>query len=95
MQLRSSEEVRDNVEKFSKRYLNLLKDKKNIDEDIKALKDEFKEDGVPVSVVCSAINKVKARKKKSDGEIFEEETIQEWLESNVDIDNAIGDLAEK
>jgi len=95
MELRSSEESRTNVENFSKRYINLLKDKKNLDEDIKVLKDEFKEDGVAVSVVCSAINNIKKRKKKSDTEVFEEETIEEWLQSNIDIDDAISDLIAK
>jgi uncharacterized protein (UPF0335 family) len=69
--------------------------KKALDQDIKALKDEFKEEGVPVGIVTSVINKIKAQKKKSDSEIFEEDTIKEWLESNADIDNDIGALIAK
>lgn len=95
MEIRSSEEARSNIENFSKRYIELLKQKKDLDQDIKALKEEFKEEGVPVGIVCSVLNKIKAAKKKSDSEKFEEETIKEWLETNSDIDNEIGILIAK
>lgn len=95
MEIRTSEESRQNIEEFTKRYINLLKEKKQIDQDIKALKDEFKEEGVPVGIVTSVFNKIKAEKKKSDSEIFEEETIKEWLQANPDIDNEIGMLIAK
>lgn len=95
MEIRSTEEARRNIENFTRRFLNLQKQKKQIDEDIKALKQEFKEEGVPVNIVVSVINKIKQRKKKSDLEILEEETIKEWLESNKDIDDEIGELIAK
>ena len=95
MEIRSTEEVRRNIEDFACRFLNLQKQKKQIDEDIKALKQEFKEEGVPVNIVVAVINKIKQRKKKSDLEILEEETIKEWLESNKDIDDEIGELIAK
>jgi uncharacterized protein (UPF0335 family) len=95
MEIRTSEEARTNIEEFTKRFLNLQMQKKALDQDIKALKDEFKEEGVPVGIVTSVINKIKAQKKKSDSEIFEEDTIKEWLESNADIDNDIGALIAK
>ena len=95
MEIRTTEEARTNVENFAKRFLNLQKQKKVIDQDIKALKDEFKEEGVPVGIVQKAINVIKANKKKTDAEIFEGEKIQEWLEGNSDIDNDIGELAAK
>lgn len=92
MEIRTTEEARANIENFTKRLIELLKQKKAIDQDIKALKDEFKEEGVPVGIVSSVLNKIKSKKKKSDSERFEEETIQEWLEANPDIDSGIGDL---
>ena len=92
MEIRTTEEARSNIENFAKRYINILKEKKALDEDIKALKEEFKEEGVPVGIVCSSLNKIKARKKKTDAQLFEESTIEEWLETNADIDNEIGDL---
>ena len=95
MEIRSTEEARRNIEDFPRRFLNLQKQKKQIDEDIKALKQEFKEEGVPVNIVVAVINKIKQRKKKSDLEILEEETIKEWLESNKDIDDEIGELIAK
>jgi uncharacterized protein (UPF0335 family) len=95
MEIRTSEEARTNIEEFTKRFINLQLQKKAIDQDIKALKEEFKEEGVPVGIVSSVINKIKAQKKKSDSERFEEDTIKEWLESNADIDNEIGALIAK
>lgn len=95
MEVRTSEQARDNIESFSKRYINLLQQKKTLDEDIKALKDEFKEEGVPVGIVTKVINKIKANKKKTDSEIFEEEKIQEWLEASETIDDEIGILTAK
>jgi uncharacterized protein (UPF0335 family) len=95
MEIRTTEEARANIEEFTKRFLNLQMQKKALDQDIKALKEEFKEEGVPVGIVASVINKIKAQKKKSDSEIFEEDTIKEWLETNADIDNEIGALIAK
>jgi len=95
MEIRSSQEARENIENFTKRYLELQMQKKVLDQDIKALKEEFNEEGVPTGKVASILNKIKAEKKKSDAEIFEEETIKEWLESNTDIDDSIGQLIAK
>ena len=95
MEIRTTQEARANIESFAKRLLNLLKEKKSLDEDIKALKEEFKEEGVPVGIVTSVLNRIKAEKKKSDSEKFEEDTIKEWLESNTEIDNEIGILIAK
>lgn len=92
MEIRSSEDARTNIENFTKRLLSLLKEKKSLDQDIKALKEEFKEEGVPVSIVTSVINLIKKEKKRSDSERFEEDTIKEWLQANADIDNDIGEL---
>ena len=95
MEIRTTDEARINIENFSKRYLNLLKQKKDLDADIKELKNEFKEEGVPVQIVVAMINRIKAEKKKSDAVIFEEDTIKEWLASNPDIDDEIGQLNAK
>lgn len=92
MELRSSNEIKSNIESFTDRLLNLLSEKKELDEQIKDLKQEFKEEGVPVGIVVSVLNKIKAEKKKTDSERFEEDTIKEWLLSNHDIDSKIGTL---
>ena len=95
MEIRSEQEARENVENFTKEYLKLLLQKKTIDQEIKDIKDNYKEDGVPVSVVCKVINRIKASKKKTDSEIFEEDVICEWLEQNKDIDTSISTLMAK
>ncbi len=95
MEIRTSEEARTNIEEFTKRFISLQMQKKALDADIKALKEEYKEEGVPVGIVTAVINKIKAEKKKSDSEIFEEDTIKEWLQSNADIDSDIGALIAK
>jgi uncharacterized protein (UPF0335 family) len=95
MEVRTSNEARTNIEDFSKRYLNLLLQKKTIDFDIKELKQEFNEEGVPTGKVASIINRIKADKKKSDSELFELEAMREWIESNSEIDDQIGQLGAK
>jgi len=92
MELRSTEEAKSNVEAFTERLVHLLNAKKDIDADIKALKQEFKEEGVPVGIVTKVVNKIKALAKKSNDEIYEEQTIQDWLESNTKIADSIGEL---
>lgn len=95
MEIRTVEEAKENVENFTKEYLKLLLHKKTIDEEIKEIKNNYKEDGVPVSVVCKVINKIKSAKKKTDSEMHEEDIIAEWLESNKDIDDSISTLMAK
>ena len=95
MEIRTSEEVRQNIEEFANAYIALLEEKKELDKAIKDLKTEYKENGVAVNLVVKALNQIKAEKKKSDSEKFEEDTIKEWLESNQDIDNRIGILSAK
>lgn len=88
----TSNASRDNIEKFTKRFLNLEHQKKVIAEDIKALKEEFKEEGVPVGIVCQVINQLKREKKKSDSELYEIDVIKEWLQGSTEIDDSIGEL---
>lgn len=95
MEIRTSEESRQSIKEFSSRYLELLKRKREIDHDIKELKAEYKEDGVPVAIVTKAINIIKARKKKTDSQIFEEETIETWIEEDKDLSDKISELSEK
>ena len=95
MEVRSSQEAREHIESFAKRLLNLQQSKKVIDQDIKALKEEFKEEGVPVGIVSTVVNRIKAEKKKTDTEKHELEVIQEWLETNDEIDNQITMLTSK
>ena len=95
MEVRTEQEARENVENFTKEYLKLLLHKKTIDQDIKDIKDNYREDGVPVSMVCKVINRIKAAKKKTDSEVHEEDIITDWLEQNKDIDDSICTLMAK
>jgi len=92
MELRSTEEARENSVQFATRLLSLLAEKKEIDDNIKALKEEFKEEGVAVAIVAKCVNKIKADKKMDADMKYEIEVVGEWLESDATIDNAIGEL---
>ena len=95
MEIRTSEEARQNIEAFTAEYLEMMLEKKKLDAEIKELKDRYKEDGVPVGIVCGVLNKIKKNKKMTDSAKFEQDTIQEWLESNQTIDDTIGILLAK
>lgn len=95
MEIRSTEEAKLSIEEFTIAYTRLLLAKKNIDTEIKELKNAYKDDGVPVGLVCKVFNKIKALKKKTEAEIVEEDIIQEWLENNQEIDDQIGILLAK
>lgn len=95
MEIRTEQEARENVENFTRELLKLLIQKKSIDEEIKEMKNNYKEDGVPVGVVVKVINKIKTAKKKSDTEKHEEDIIGDWLEQNKDIDESICTLLAK
>lgn len=95
MEIRSQEDVKRNIVDFANRFLSLQLQKKAIDEEIADLKAEFKENGVPVSIVTKCINSIKSKKKKTESEIFELETIEAWLESDKGVDQNITELAAK
>ena len=95
MQIRTADEARENIENFSKEYLKLVMQKKSIDEEIKEIRNNYKEDGVPVGKVTKVLNKIKANKKKSDTEQTEENIIEEWLENNKEIDDMLTSLIAK
>lgn len=87
-----SDTVKNNIQAFAERFLNLEKQKEDLKADVKALKDEFNQEGVPTSVVIQCINQIKRNKKKTDSEIFEEDSIREWLLQDKNINDSISDL---
>lgn len=95
MEIRSQEDVKQNIVDFANRFLSLQLQKKAIDEEIADLKAEFKENGVPVGIVTKCINSIKSKKKKTESEIFELETIEAWLESDKGVDQNITELVAK
>lgn len=84
--------VRNNIEAFAERYLELERQKELLKEDTKALREEFNQEGVPTQVVIRCINEIKKLKKKTESELSEEEAIQEWLLSNEGISSSISAL---
>jgi uncharacterized protein (UPF0335 family) len=95
MEIRQSSEQRENIENYTKRLIELLKQKKVIDHDIKELKCEFKEEGVPVGIVTKVFNMVKKQQNQTDSELFEELCVKEWIESNTEINDGISELNAK
>lgn len=95
MEIRTSEETIENVLNFSKAYLNLLKQKKALDDDIKALKQDWKEEGVAVGKVVKVLNKIKKELKQSDSDKFEEDVLEEKLLANTTIQDTISILNSK
>lgn len=94
MEIRTSETAKTDILSYAVRYLRLQLDKKKIDQDVKALKQEFKEEGIAVGVVQKAINVAKANKKRTDAERFELETITEYIEENPEAQDLLTELAE-
>lgn len=92
MEIRTQEETKQNIVDFANALLTLQLRKKEIDNEIKDLKADYKENGVPVAIVSKCISAIKTRKKKSESEIFELETIEAWLESDKTVDDNITEL---
>lgn len=95
MEIQSQEDARKNVNAFAHGLADFLLRKKAIDAEIKEFKEEYTAEGVPVQAVASLLNKMKAQKKKTESQIFEEETMGEWLEADKELDDKIGELAAK
>lgn len=95
MEIRPEDEVRDSIIRYANELLSIQLRKKELDEEAKDLKESFKEDGVPVSVVNKVINIIKNKKKKTESELFEIETIEAWLESDKSFDNNLSALMSK
>jgi len=92
MEQRSSEEARTSVESYALEAIAILKKKKQLDDELKEIKQHYKEEGVPVQIVSKVISIVKSNKKKTASERFEVDTITEWLENNPNISNGIDEL---
>lgn len=74
---------------FVEQLVALELEKKKIQEKIKELKADYKEEGIAVSIICRVFNRIKKKKKQTESEKFEEEAIQEILEESKRVDDAI------
>lgn len=88
-------DCKDLALEFSNRYLNLLEQKRALDLDIKALKQEYDEQGLATKVVIKAINSLKKEKKETISQQDELAMFKEWLSANKEVDDKICALATK
>lgn len=88
-------DCKDLALEFSNRYLNLLEQKRALDLDIKALKQEYDEQGLATKVVIKAINSLKKEKKETISQQDELAMFKEWLSANKEVDDKICTLATK
>ncbi len=95
MEIRTSEEVMENITNYAKAIMDIQIQKKVLDGDISDIKQEAKENGVAIGKVLKVLNKIKATKKQSESDILEEELILEGLERNIEIDERICVLTSK
>lgn len=80
------------AQEFAVRYTNLLLKKKEIDAQIKDLKKEFEEQGLPTRSVIKVINTLKREKKTNPSILDEEEQFKEWLSVCTDLSSNIESL---
>ena len=88
-------DCKDLALEFSNRYLNLLEQKRALDLDIKALKQEYDEQGLATKVVVKAINSLKKEKKETISQQDDLAMFKEWLSENKEVDDKICALATK
>jgi hypothetical protein len=92
MEIRSTEEVMGKVFEFAEDLIGLQLQKKAIDGEIKALKDDFKEEGIAVALVTKIVSKMKAEMKKTSGELLEEEILSEKMNANEKLKDMVASL---
>lgn len=78
---------------FSKRYTRLLLNRKNVNADIKELKKEFNEQGLPTNVVVKAFSLL--RNEKKEDHRSEIEGFKEYIQKNNELLNLIKELDSK
>lgn len=90
-----STEIEELTISFAERYLRLQLQKKALGEDIKELKREFEEQGLPTKQVVGALSRI--RKELKDGAESEEEILafKNMLFKQTNIQNQITELDAK
>jgi uncharacterized protein (UPF0335 family) len=78
---RSEEDIKKLTQDFAKKIINLMKQKKDIDKDIKIIKQEAKLDGINAAKVTKYINTLKKELKTNAFDKQEEERIASFLDT--------------
>lgn len=92
MQVKDHDEAVKDILDYAKRIQTLQKQRKEIDEDIKSVKQEAKEDGVAIGKVMKALGILMKEAKENEADKVELEIIKEHLASDEDIQNNIAIL---
>lgn len=92
IQERTEDQLQNKTTEFAKRLINLQKEKKAIDSEIKALKTEYKLEGVPTGKVTKVVNSIKSKMKQSPLDKAEEESIEDSLKQDDNLMIDINDL---
>jgi septation ring formation regulator EzrA len=90
-----SKETAELFLEFGTRYLNLMLDRKKIGEDVKALKQEFAEQGVSVNAAVKVLNSINSEHKRSATELAEIEKLRDLFKKSKNIMDQISDLSAK
>ena len=90
-----SKETAELYYNFGRRYLNLMQERKKIGQDIKALKQEYAEQGLSVNSAVRVLNVIKSEQRRSNTELSELETIRELFLRSKDITDQIAELNAK
>lgn len=90
-----SSEIEDLTIGFAERYIRLQLQKKTLSEDVKELKKEFEEQGLPTKQVVKALDRIK--KELKEGSEVEEEiaTFREMLYSQQSVQDGLTELNAK
>lgn len=86
------EDTKKHVIEFTKRYANLLMQQKKLKEDIKALRQEFEELGVPTKIAIKALNEKKKIKKTGYRELEEVQLYLKWMNDTTELDDVVAEL---
>jgi len=95
MVIRGTEEVMEKVYEYAEKIIDLQLQKKELDKEIRSLKEEYKEEGIAVGLVSKILNKLKKKKKLTDGDILEEDILTEKIEANEKIQDMLTSLNAK
>lgn len=90
-----SKETAETFLEFGNRYMNLMLEKKRLAQDIKALKQEFAEQGVSVNAAARALNLLNSEHKKTKTEIAELEMLKKLFSKSKEILDKIADVNAK
>ena len=89
---RNLDDVKKLTQEFAGRFINLQKEKKALDANVKELKEEYKMNGVDVSKAVKAINNIKKKLKQSALDAEDERIIEGYIVDSDELNLAINDL---